>query len=125
MYRLPTLAIVVAGSCAGLFAVLAILFWIFGTPGAPDFVSHWMRITIPGWPLTVLIIAAVQASRMMATHGTGKSWPWVIPVFALGVVADFTLKQQDLAQHANRVAASAIIGTIVYVFFFSRWFRGK
>jgi hypothetical protein len=124
-YAHRTLGLVVAGTSAGLFAVLAIIFWFFGPEHPSSFMAHWMQITMPGWPLTLLILSAVQAIRTIATKNTGRSWPWVILIFACGLGADFLLKRSDIADHITRMAASGPIATIVYIFFFTRWFSGK
>jgi hypothetical protein len=124
-YTSLTLGFIVAGTAAGLFALVAIIFWFFGASPAGSFIGHWMKITMPGWPATVIILAATQAIRTIATQNTGRSWPWVIVVFAAGFAADFLVMQNDRAANITRVEASGIIAAIVYIFFFTRWFSGK
>jgi hypothetical protein len=124
-YALRTLGFIIAGASAALFALLAIFFWFFGPVHPVSFLAHWMQITIPGWPLSLLILSAVQTIRTITTNNTGRSWPWVLLIFACGLGADFLLKSRDSADHITRMVASAPIATIVYIFFFTRWFSGK
>jgi hypothetical protein len=124
-YALRTLGFVIAGTSAALFALLAVIFWFFGPSHPASFLAHWMQITIPGWPLSLLILTAVQAVRTLVTNNRGRSWPWVVLIFACGLGADFLLKRSDLADHITRMTASGPIATLIYVFFFTRWFSGK
>jgi hypothetical protein len=119
-----TLWIVCAGFSALLFFVLGVLDWLLGNAQSAGFIRHLMQVSTPAWPLCFLIVTAAQMARVLLDMTRGKSWPWVIAVFAAGIAVDVTLARQAGTTRLSTITVTGLAAATTYIFLFSRWFSG-
>jgi hypothetical protein len=101
-----------------LFVVLAILDAITGASQGEGFIAHLIDMMAPAWLIAFGIVLVAQFIRAKAGALETKSWPWMVGVFAVGIITDlFVLR--------NASAACGLVAATTYIFLFTRWFTGN
>ncbi len=116
-FSVPVIISVALVFSAVLFVVLAILDAITGVSRGQGFIAHLIDMMTPAWLIAFILVMFVQFLRAKAEALSAKSWPWVIAVFAVGIVIDlFVLR--------TGAAACGLVAATTYIFLFTRWFTG-
>jgi hypothetical protein len=117
-FSTPVLLSVIVVFSAILFIFLGIMDAITGAAHGMGFIGHMIEIMSPAWLVAVAIVLLIQVVRKLSGALESKSWPWVIAIFAVGILIDIYVLQR-----AN--AACGLVAAVTYIFLFTRWFTGK